>query len=291
MLLSIRSGRRVGVASVLLPFLVAGVSGMTGQIRDLLQPWPEEMAAFDMDAKVLEHQLCLAYFQTSGGMVPTVFAGVLIFSLWMQWEWARSWNPQYLPVHDTILALYGVLIYILGIVQPGLTRSKLIRREIMIYRASQTAQDTLDPLTATTIPTSPSTALPKVFDNAAAADIPVSPPSNANAVPPPFASANSAPSINNALDQLTQATTNEVHGSAQPEPRSEVEADALESTPDGQRPEENALEFPCNEVAEKAADKVYADVAKSAVAKPREGAPHSPRPEGGPGPPTGGDSG
>jgi len=264
---------------------------MTGQIRDLLQPWPEEMAAFDMDAKVLEHQLCLAYFQTSGGMVPTVFAGVLIFSLWMQWEWARSWNPQYLPVHDTILALYGVLIYILGIVQPGLTRSKLIRREIMIYRASQTAQDTLDPLTATTIPTSPSTALPKVFDNAAAADIPVSPPSNANAVPPPFASANSAPSINNALDQLTQATTNEVHGSAQPEPRSEVEADALESTPDGQRPEENALEFPCNEVAEKAADKVYADVAKSAVAKPREGAPHSPRPEGGPGPPTGGDSG
>src|SRR4029077_2373773 len=56
MLLSISNGRQVGVASELLPFLMAGVSGMTGQVRDLLQRWPEEVADFDKDAKTLEHQ-------------------------------------------------------------------------------------------------------------------------------------------------------------------------------------------------------------------------------------------
>jgi hypothetical protein len=143
MVLSRLNGRALGAASFILPFLMAGVSAMAAQIRDLLQPWPEELVNFHIEAKTFEHQLCLAYFQTSGGMIPTVFAGVLIFSLWMQWDWGRMWNPQYFPVLESVLSLYSVLIYVLCIVQPGLERSKDIRREIMTYQASKRERDGL----------------------------------------------------------------------------------------------------------------------------------------------------
>jgi hypothetical protein len=161
MVLRIVNGRQVGVASELLPLLMAGVSGMTAQLHDLLQPWPEELEGFDMNAKTIENQLCLAYFQTSGGMLSTVFAGVLLFSLWMQWEWARSWNPHYSPFYERFFTLYAVTIYVLGIVQPGLTRSRLIRREIMIHQASQKANPPRDSQAATPIPTPTDDTSPK----------------------------------------------------------------------------------------------------------------------------------
>ena len=284
MVLRILNGRRVGVASVLLPFLMAGVSGMTGQIQDLLEPWPEETTDFEMNAKTLEHQLCLAYFQTSGGMLSTVFAGVLLFSLWMQWEWARSWNPHYLPIYETILILYAVAIYVLGIVQPGLTRSKLIRREIMIYQASQKAKTTPGTLTAATITAPLVDALPKAMDNVTTAAIPAASSSNADAATAPFSAASPAPSTTNALDQLTEATTDDAKASMQPEQSNEVEAADLESTPDDKRSTLRPVAESYDEPAEKVTNKVFTDPAKSGVAEPPEDAADSREP----GPPTGG---
>jgi hypothetical protein len=168
MILSIHHGRQVGVASLLLPFLMAGVSGMTGQIRDLLRPWPEEKANVDNETKALEHQLCLAYFQTSGGMIPTVFAGVLIFSLWRQVELTRISDPLYLPYHDALLTLYAVGIYVMYIVQPGLNRAKLIRREIVIHRVVPSDPNALGGPTATTIPILPQAPFPVALDRVTA---------------------------------------------------------------------------------------------------------------------------
>jgi hypothetical protein len=286
MLLMLLNGRQVGVASLLLPFLIAGVSGMTAQTRDILQPWPEEVADIDIDVKTLENQLCLAYFQTSGGIVPTIFAGVLIFSIWMQWEWARRWDPQYVPVHETILALYGFAFYILGIVQPGLKRSRRIRREIMIYRSSLGRQLTPNTSAETISPSSPSAPLPSVFEHVAAAVMPAGPFSVA-VTAPRHTAPKLGPPTNSSLDQLTQATTSEVPCSMPPRPSKTAETSALGLALDNQgsasevRVEnaiESAPELPPDE-AERAGEDVNIRSKTQVVAEAREGTAKSPPPE------------
>jgi hypothetical protein len=154
----------------------------------------------------------------------------------------------------------------------------------MIYQASQKAKTTPGTLTAATITAPLVDALPKAMDNVTTAAIPAASSSNADAATAPFSAASPAPSTTNALDQLTEATTDDAKASMQPEQSNEVEAADLESTPDDKRSTLRPVAESYDEPAEKVTNKVFTDPAKSGVAEPPEDAADSREP----GPPTGG---